>query len=111
MCIRDRAESVIESMLYMLWDLKLKVGHSSRTIADCIRQGRDDITIRTALLEHRFIIGDAQLARDLDARLWSDLFRNSGPEFIEAKLAERAERHKRQGGQRYVCLLYTSRCV
>ena len=86
----------------MLWDLKLKVGHSSRTIADCIRQGRDDITIRTALLEHRFIIGDAQLARDLDARLWSDLFRNSGPEFIEAKLAERAERHKRQGGQRYV---------
>jgi [protein-PII] uridylyltransferase len=96
------AESVIESMLYMLWDLKLKVGHSSRTIADCIRQGRDDITIRTALLEHRFIIGDAQLARDLDARLWSDLFRNSGPEFIEAKLAERAERHKRQGGQRYV---------
>lgn len=96
------AENVIESMLYMLWDLKLKVGHSSRTIADCIRQGRDDITIRTALLEHRFIIGDAQLARDLDARLWSDLFRNSGPEFIEAKLAERAERHKRQGGQRYV---------
>ncbi|MBH1974199.1 MAG: [protein-PII] uridylyltransferase, partial [Rhodobacteraceae bacterium] len=95
-------ESVIESMLYMLWDLKLKVGHSSRTITDCIRQGRDDITIRTALLEHRFIIGDAQLAKDLDARLWSDLFRNTGPEFIEAKLAERAERHKRQGGQRYV---------
>ncbi len=96
------AESVIESMLYMLWDLKLKVGHSSRTIADCLAMGREDITIRTALLEQRFIAGDAQLARDLDAKLWSDLFRNTGPQFIDAKLTERAERHKRQGGQRYV---------
>nr|WP_238382563.1 [protein-PII] uridylyltransferase [Tabrizicola thermarum] len=96
------AESGIETMLYMLWDLKLKVGHSSRTVKDCLRLGREDITIRTALLEHRFICGHRPLAEDLDARLWGDLFRNSGPEFIEAKLAERAERHKRQGGQRYV---------
>jgi [protein-PII] uridylyltransferase len=96
------AESVIESMLYMLWDLKLKVGHASRTVPDCLRLGRDDITIRTALLEHRFIAGHARLATELGDKLWSDLFRNSGPEFIEAKLAERAERHKRQGGQRYV---------
>ena len=96
------AESVIETMLDILWDLKLKVGHSSRTVKDCLRLGREDITIRTALLEHRFICGHAQLAQELDDRLWSDLFRNSGPEFIEAKLAERAERHKRQGGQRYV---------
>jgi [protein-PII] uridylyltransferase len=96
------AESVIETMLYILWDLKLKVGHSSRTVRDCVRLGREDITIRTALLEHRFICGDAHLADELALKLWSDLFRNSGPEFIEAKLAERAERHKRQGGQRYV---------
>ncbi len=96
------AESVIETMLYLLWDLKLKVGHSSRTVKDCLRLGREDVTIRTALLEHRFIAGHHALSEDLDARLWSDLFRNTGPEFIEAKLAERAERHKRQGGQRYV---------
>jgi [protein-PII] uridylyltransferase len=96
------AESVIETMLYILWDLKLKVGHSSRTVKDCIRLGREDITIRTALLEHRFLCGHAALAADLDAKLWSELFKNSGPEFIDAKLAERAERHKRQGGQRYV---------
>lgn len=96
------AESVIESMLYMLWDLKLKVGHSSRTVKDCLRLGREDITIRTALLEHRFIAGHAPLAADLAEKLWTDLFRNTGPEFIEAKLAERAERHRRQGGQRYV---------
>jgi [protein-PII] uridylyltransferase len=96
------AEQVIESMLYMLWDLKLKVGHSSRTIADCLSMGREDITIRTALLEQRYVAGDHQLARDLDTRLWNDLFRNTGPQFIDAKLTERAERHKRQGGQRYV---------
>jgi [protein-PII] uridylyltransferase len=96
------AESVIETMLYLLWDLKLKVGHSSRTVKDCLRLGREDITIRTALLEHRYVCGFEPLALELGDRLWSDLFRNSGPEFIEAKLAERAERHKRQGGQRYV---------
>jgi [protein-PII] uridylyltransferase len=96
------AESVIETMLYLLWDLKLKVGHSSRTVKDCLRLGREDITIRTALLEHRYVCGFEPLALELGDRLWSDLFRNSGPEFIETKLAERAERHKRQGGQRYV---------
>nr|WP_233352200.1 [protein-PII] uridylyltransferase [Pseudogemmobacter humi] len=96
------AESVIESLLYMLWDLKLKVGHASRTIRDCVRLAREDITIRTALLEKRFVTGDAALAAELGEALWSELFRKTGPEFVEAKLAERAERHKRQGGQRYV---------
>jgi len=96
------AEALIETMLYILWDLKLKVGHASRTVADCLRLGREDVTIRTALLEHRFIAGHAPLCVELDDRLWSDLFKDTGREFIEAKLAERAERHKRQGGQRYV---------
>jgi len=96
------AESVIESMLYMLWDLRLKVGHSSRTVKDCLRLGKDDITIRTALLEHRHICGDAALATELTERLWAELFRGTEAEFIEAKLAEREARHKKQGGQRYV---------
>ena len=96
------AESVIESMLYMLWDLKLKVGHASRTVEDCLRLAREDITIRTAMLEQRFIAGTATLADRLEETLRKNLFRATGPEFIEAKLAERAERHKRQGGQRYV---------
>ena len=95
-------EQVAEALLYLLWDLKLKVGHASRTVKDCLRLGKADITIRTALLEYRFIAGHAPLAAELGEKLWSDLFRTSGPEFIDAKLAERAERHKRQGGQRYV---------
>ena len=96
------AESMIESMLYILWDLKLKVGHASRTIKDCLRLATDDYTIRTSLVEYRYLAGDAGLARDLGKKLWKDLFQSTAADFIEAKLDERAERHRKQGGQRYV---------
>ncbi|QQA42336.1 [protein-PII] uridylyltransferase [Pelagovum pacificum] len=96
------AESVIESMLYMMWDLKLKVGHSSRTVKDCIRLSKQDFTIRTSLVEFRHLDGDRKLAEELGTRLWKELFQNSASEFIEAKLNERADRHQKQGGQRYV---------
>ncbi|MEO1152290.1 MAG: [protein-PII] uridylyltransferase [Pseudomonadota bacterium] len=96
------AESVIESMLYILWDLHLKVGHASRTVKDCLRLAREDYTIRTALLEHRYIDGHAPLASELTQKLWTNLFQGTAPAFVEAKLEERAERHKKQGGQRYM---------
>ncbi len=96
------AESLIESMLYILWDLHLKVGHASRSIQECVRLGRDDYTIRTALLENRCLVGDPALAEKLQKTLRSDLFRNTASDFIEAKLQERSSRHKKQGGQRYL---------
>jgi len=95
------AESVIESMLYILWDLKLKVGHSSRTIKDCLRLGAEDFTIQTAMLEHRFLAGDKALAENLGERLRKDLFTGSEKKFVEAKLAERETRHRKYD-QRYV---------
>lgn len=95
------AESVIESMLYILWDLKLKVGHASRTVKECLRLGAEDFTIRTAMLEQRYLAGDQALADTLAQRLRKDLFAGSEREFIEAKLAERENRHIKQG-QRYV---------
>ncbi|NDI04341.1 MAG: [protein-PII] uridylyltransferase, partial [Rhodobacteraceae bacterium] len=95
------AESVIESMLYMLWDLRLKVGHSSRTIRDCLRLGGEDFTIRTAMLEQRYVCGDTGLAQELEEKLWSELFVGSAREFIDAKLGERDTRHEKQG-QRYM---------
>ena len=95
------AESVIESMLYVFWDLHLKVGHASRTVADCLRLGRDDYTIRTALLEQRFLVGDAALAAELEETLRKQLFKGTARDFIEAKLAERDARHLKQG-ERYV---------
>ncbi len=96
------AESVVESMLYIFWDLRLKIGHATRTLGECVRLGKGDYTIRTSLLESRFLNGDEDLARQFDNKLWSDLFKDTGAEFVEAKLVERAERHKRQGGQRYM---------
>ncbi len=95
-------ESVIESALYMLWDLHMKVGHASRTIKECLRLGKQDITIRTSLLEMRFLTGEDSIADDLRGALRDQLFRGTVGEFIEAKLAERATRHRKQGGQRYV---------
>ncbi|KKM69394.1 hypothetical protein LCGC14_1451260 [marine sediment metagenome] len=96
------AESVIESMLYIFWDLHLKIGHSSRTVKDCIRLAGEDYTIRTALLEHRFLAGNTRLADELQTTLWSELFHGTGTDFIRAKLDERTQRHIKQGGQRYV---------
>ena len=95
-------ESVVESLLYVLWDLKLKVGYAVRTVSDCIRLAREDITIRTNLLESRFLMGDGSLADELETRLWAELFEKTGPEFVEAKLEERADRHQRNGRSRYL---------
>lgn len=95
-------ESVVESMLYMMWDLKLKIGQSIRSVDECLRLGASDMTIRTSLVEHRLVTGHAPLAMELGDRLWTELFARTVPEFIEAKLEERSARHLRQGGQRYV---------
>ena len=95
-------ESLIETVLYVLWDLRLKVGHSSRTIRDCLKLGAEDYTIRTALLESRFLTGKRALYRTMNDRLWAELFRGTEKEFITAKLDERFARHQKQGGQRYM---------
>ena len=95
-------EQLIETMLYVFWDLHLKVGHASRTVKECLKLGGEDYTIRTALLENRRICGNVALARELNTRLWSDLFKGTERDFIEAKLEERRTRHRKQGGQRYV---------
>jgi [protein-PII] uridylyltransferase len=95
-------ESVIESVLYMLWDLHMKVGHASRTVKECLRLGKQDVTIRTSLLEMRYLAGDADIGDELRTALRDQLFRGTLGEFIEAKLEERTNRHKKQGGQRYV---------
>src|SRR3546814_11917688 len=51
-------EQVIEAMLYFLWDLGLKIGHSSRSLDDMVRMSKSDLTIRTAMLEGRYVWGD-----------------------------------------------------
>ena len=95
-------EQVVEYMLYMLWDLGLKVGHATRSVDDCIRLSRDDLTIRTALLEKRFLWGDESLFDSLDERFDQEVIQGTGPDFVDAKLAERDSRHKKVGDSRYV---------
>ena len=95
-------ESVIEFVLHMLWDLNLKVGHATRSIAECVRLGKQDITIRTSLLEARYLWGDRELYDELRRKFWSDIATGNGQDFVEAKLAERDARHTRQGESRYL---------
>jgi [protein-PII] uridylyltransferase len=95
-------ESVVEYILYMLWDLGLKVGHATRNVEECVRQSRSDLTIRTAILEARYIWGDRALFDELALRFDRDVVQGTGSEYIAAKLAERDERHKRQGMSRYL---------
>ena len=95
-------EQVIESMLYTLWDLGLKVGHSSRSIDETIRMARADLTIRTALLEARFIWGDRAIYEECVHRFDSEIMQGTARAFVADKLAEREARHKQMGDSRYV---------
>ncbi len=96
------AESVIEFMLYALWDLGFKVGHASRTIEECLRLAREDFTIRTSILEARRLAGDQKLADDLVRRFRNEVVKGTGAEFVAAKLKERDDRHARAGASRYL---------
>src|SRR5881394_4476098 len=95
-------ESVAEAILYCLWDLGLKVGHATRSIDECIRQAKADMTIRTAVLESRFLLGDQALFDELITRFDKQVVQGSAREFAVAKLAERDERHRRGGMSRYL---------
>jgi [protein-PII] uridylyltransferase len=95
-------ESVTEYVLYMLWDLGQKVGHAVRSVDDSIRMARSDMTVRTATLESRFLVGDEKLFARMREKFETEIVANTGPEFIAAKMAERDARHDAQGNTRYV---------
>jgi [protein-PII] uridylyltransferase len=96
------AEKIVEAMLYVLWDLRQKVGHATRTVDECLRQAKADMTIRTSVLEARLILGDAALFETLRDRFDKEIVAGSAREFVAAKLAERDSRLKRGGASRYV---------
>src|SRR5580704_6591112 len=95
-------ESVAEALLYCLWDMGQKVGHATRSVSECIRQAKADMTIRTALLESRHLFGDAALYNELTTRFEKEVVQGSAADFVAAKLAEREERHRRAGQSRYL---------
>ena len=93
---------IVEAILYVLWDLKLKLGHATRTIGECVDEARGDMTIRTALLESRFLLGDRALFDAMMMRFNKDVVRGSAAHFVDAKLKERDRRVNRAGTSRYL---------
>ena len=98
----EETHKAVEFILYMLWDMGFKVGHATRTVEECIALSKSDMTIRTAILEMRYICGLRSLETELEARFDKEIVTGTGPEFIAAKLAERDERHRKAGDTRYL---------
>ena len=96
------SEQVVEFTLYMLWDMGLKVGHATRSVDEALRLSKEDLTIRTSLLESRWLWGNPDLFGEFRSRFGTEIVAPTGPEFVEAKLAERDQRHDRMGDTRYV---------
>ncbi|HXW28274.1 MAG TPA: nucleotidyltransferase domain-containing protein, partial [Xanthobacteraceae bacterium] len=95
-------ESIAETILYALWDMGLKVGHATRSVDECIRQSKADMTVRTAILESRYLFGDRGLFDGLLARFDREIVQHTAAEFVAAKLAEREDRLRRAGQSRYL---------
>ncbi|MGQ3376191.1 MAG: [protein-PII] uridylyltransferase, partial [Caulobacteraceae bacterium] len=96
-----RTEQVIEFMLYVLWDLGVKVGQAARSVDECLALAKTDMTVRTTLLEARPLAGDAALSEDFIARFQAQVTKADPRAFIAAKLEERDVRHQKAGAVRY----------
>ena len=88
----DSTQTFIETFIRFLWDIGLEVGHSVRTIKDCLKESRQDITVMTNLLEARHIVGDTELIATMDkklreGRIWP------ADKFFEGKYQEQIARH------------------
>lgn len=95
-------ESVVEYILYLLWDMGFKVGHATRSIEQTVRFAKSDMTIRTAMLDSRFLWGEETLYEEFIESFKDKVIKGTAREFIEAKLNERNERHDRSGASRYM---------
>ncbi|HUE79880.1 MAG TPA: [protein-PII] uridylyltransferase [Sphingomicrobium sp.] len=98
---RDDCQAA-EAILHVLWDLKLKVGHSLRSVNELIALAKKDVTVRTALLESRLLWGEDKLFDIAMRRFRKQVVAGPAAEFVAAKLAERDARHVKMGDSRYV---------
>lgn len=95
-------EKLVEWMLYMLWDLGLKVGHATRSVNEAIKTSKEDHTIRTSLLDARLVCGSDELFQVFSERFTREMLSSKQIDFVKAKLDERDNRHDRMGDSRYV---------
>ncbi|WP_395621997.1 [protein-PII] uridylyltransferase [Sphingomonas daechungensis] len=98
----QRQEATVQAVLHLLWDLKIKVGNSIRSIPELMTIAKADMTVRTAFLEARLIWGEQSIFDEAVKRFRTKIVSGTAAEFVAAKLAERDERHRRMGDTRYV---------
>ncbi|WP_426954660.1 [protein-PII] uridylyltransferase [Muricoccus radiodurans] len=92
----------VEFMLYLLWDLGVKVGHATRSIPECLEDARSDTTVQTALLDSRFLDGDAGVFAHFDTAFAAARKEWGMAQFLHAKQIERGQRHARYGDSPYL---------
>jgi [protein-PII] uridylyltransferase len=97
-----QAAAAVERFLYLLWDLGLKVGPSIRSLDELIAAAKGDHTVRTAILEARYVWGDEQLFELAEARFRAEVVAGDVRAYVAEKLDERNARHVRMGDSRYV---------
>ena len=100
--LNNWTESVVEYMLYILWDLGFKVGHATRNLDQCLDLSKSDLTIRTSILEARYVHGYKDLYEKLVQRFNTEIVAKTADEFIEMKLDERDKRHSTYGSSRFL---------
>ena len=93
-------EERISSFITQLWDIKLDIGHSVRSIKECLKQAINDVTVATNLMEMRQISGNETLTQQLLPLLHEDVFWTSEKFFI-AKCKEQENRHQQYRGAAY----------
>jgi [protein-PII] uridylyltransferase len=95
-------ETVAERILYTLWDTGLVVGHASRTVAGCSRLAQQELKVKTALLDARYLAGDIALYGEFEAMMEAEVLKKGATRFYREKLAESRERHHRYGDSVYL---------
>jgi len=99
---RDQADLVAERMLYLLWDLGLDVGYSVRTSKDCLSLAGQDLTIRTAMLDARLIVGDEDLYREFEQKVFPQIIGKNTQSFLKKKYEEHQMRVSKFGSTVYM---------
>lgn len=95
-------EEISQRLLYFLWDMKLDVGYSVRMICDCIEMGKSDSTVRTAMLDSRFLAGSRALFDSFWKSFQSHILAKGSDAFIKDKLAELDSRRGKYGSSVYI---------
>jgi [protein-PII] uridylyltransferase len=95
-------QRVTQELLYTLWDLGLQVGHSLRSLADCVAMARTDFPSRTSMQEARLIVGDGRLFSRFRRLLRENVYRRDFEEFLAQALAERDQRYRKHGASPYI---------